>query len=82
MKEEIIQVFSDHTQIAILISLAISIIIAISGILPSVFLTAANILFFGFWEGLMISFAGEAIGAVVAFILYRKGFKKISTKKL
>lgn len=82
MKEEIIQIFADHGQVAILISLAISIIIAVSGILPSVFLTAANILFFGFWEGLLISFAGESIGAVVAFILYRKGFKKISTKKL
>lgn len=82
MKEEIIQIFSDHSQLAIFISIAISIIIAISGILPSVFLTAANILFFGFWQGLLISFAGESIGAVIAFILYRKGFKKISTKKL
>ena len=82
MKEEIIQIFSDHAQIAILISLAISIIIAISGILPSVFLTAANILFFGFWQGILISFAGESIGAIVAFVLYRKGFKKISTQKL
>ena len=40
------------------------------------FLTAANILFFGFWPGTLISFAGESLGALLAFVLYRKGFKK------
>jgi uncharacterized membrane protein YdjX (TVP38/TMEM64 family) len=82
VKETIIQLFTDHAEIAILISILISIIIAVAGILPSVFLTAANILFFGFWNGLLISFIGESIGAVIAFVLYRKGFKKISTRKL
>ena len=51
--------------------------IAVVGILPSVFITAANILFFGFWNGTFISFFGEAIGAGIAFLLYRKGFKKM-----
>jgi uncharacterized membrane protein YdjX (TVP38/TMEM64 family) len=46
------------------------------GVLPSVFLTAANILFFGFWNGTFISVTGEAIGALIAFWLYRAGFKK------
>jgi uncharacterized membrane protein YdjX (TVP38/TMEM64 family) len=49
---------------------------------PSVFVTAANILFFGFWMGTLISFIGEAIGAAIAFILYRKGFKKAVVKGL
>ena len=44
--------------------------------LPSVFLTAANILFFGFWEGALISAIGESVGALIAFLLYRVGFKK------
>lgn len=80
LKQDVLQLFSTYPQYAVLISLLISIIIAVAGVLPSVFLTAANILFFGFWQGTLISFAGEAIGALIAFILYRKGFKKsIST---
>ena len=49
---------------------------------PSVFITAANILFFGIVNGTIISFLGEAIGAAIAFSLYRKGFKKIMAKSL
>lgn len=37
---------------------------------------------FGFWKGTFLSFAGEAIGAVVSFVLYRKGFRKLSETKL
>lgn len=76
MQTNLLQLFKDHPQLAILISIGISIIIAVIGVLPSVFVTAANILFFGFWGGTAISFAGEAIGAGIAFLLYRKGFKK------
>ena len=46
------------------------------------FITAANIIFFGFWKGTLISFLGEAIGAAVAFLLYRKGFKKLTQQSL
>ena len=67
---------------AILISLGISILVAILGLVPSVFITAANIIFFGFWPGTFISFAGEALGAFIAFILYRKGFKKTAHHQL
>ncbi len=52
------------------------------GVFPSVFVTAANILFFGFWNGTFISFLGEAIGAGIAFVLYRRGFKKKIEKGL
>jgi uncharacterized membrane protein YdjX (TVP38/TMEM64 family) len=54
--------------------------IAISGILPSAFLTAANITILGFKAGLLVSIAGEALGAIVAFILYRKGMKKLTNE--
>ncbi|CAN5558301.1 VTT domain-containing protein [soil metagenome] len=67
---------NEHPGLALLISLGVSIAIAVAGVLPSVFITAANIIFFGFWEGTLISFLGEALGAGVAFLLYRKGFKK------
>ncbi|EDL66463.1 TVP38/TMEM64 family protein [Bacillus sp. SG-1] len=61
---------------AILFSILLNIIISILGIIPSAFLTAANIKLFGFEYGLMISFIGEVLGAIVSFILYRKGIQK------
>jgi uncharacterized membrane protein YdjX (TVP38/TMEM64 family) len=82
MKEGLIQLFNQYPQAAILVSLLASILVAILGVLPSVFITAANILFFGFWPGTLISFLGEALGALIAFLLYRKGFKKTLTKQL
>jgi len=63
-------------------SLLLSIVVAVLGLVPSFFITAANILFFGFWQGTAISFAGEALGAAVSFLLYRKGFRKTSQKSL
>lgn len=56
----------------------VSIVVAVLGLVPSVFITAANLLFFGFWNGTLLSFLGETIGAAVAFFLYRNGFKKTS----
>ncbi|AKM18972.1 SNARE associated Golgi protein [Geobacillus sp. 12AMOR1] len=40
--------------------------------------SAANLTVFGFWPGFWVSFAGEAIGAVVSFVLYRKGLRRWS----
>ena len=76
MQEQVIRWFNDYPQLALAISLLLSVGVAIVGVLPSVFITAANILFFGFWPGTLVSFAGEAVGAAVAFVLYRFGFKK------
>ncbi len=82
MREQLLDIFGQYPQAAILISLLVSIVVAVLGIVPSVFITAANILFFGFWPGMLISFSGEAIGAIIAFLLYRYGFKKNSRKSL
>ncbi|HYO21817.1 MAG TPA: VTT domain-containing protein [Flavisolibacter sp.] len=76
MKEALLTFFHDYPNLALISSLLISVLIAVLGVVPSFFVTAANILFFGFWQGILVSFLGEAIGAVVAFYLYRKGFKK------
>ncbi|MEG0297046.1 MAG: VTT domain-containing protein [Clostridium sp.] len=72
----IVVLFNEYHNIAIFISLIISIIIALSGVIPSVFVTGANILFFGPLYGFLISLLGETIGAYITFIVYRKGFKK------
>ncbi len=82
MVDSLLRLFNEHQDLAIVISICISIIIALLGVVPSVFITAANILFFGFWNGFFISFLGEAIGAGIAFVLYRKGFKKPVNKQL
>lgn len=82
MKDALLQLFERHTELALLISLSLSIIVALLGVIPSLFITAANILFFGFWQGTVISFLGEALGAAISFLLYRKGFKEVSQDKL
>lgn len=76
MINSLLHFFEQYPQLAAASSICISIIVAVAGILPSVFVTAANILFFGFWEGTLVSFIGEAAGAAIAFLLYRKGFRK------
>ncbi|WP_226536565.1 TVP38/TMEM64 family protein [Fictibacillus halophilus] len=82
MSETLLTFFKEYREWAIPVSILLNVIIAILGIVPSVFLTAANLLFFGFWNGTLISFIGEAAGAAISFLLYRKGFKKVSRQKL
>jgi len=82
MKEAVLHLFEQYPETAVAISLFLSILVAVAGVVPSFFITAANILFFGFWPGTVISFLGEALGAVLAFLLYRKGFKKNTNHRL
>src|SRR5215213_6794143 len=82
MKEAVLHLFEQYPETAVAISLFLSILVAVAGVVPSFFITAANILFFGFWPGTVISFLGEALGAVLAFLLYRKGFKKNTNHQL
>jgi uncharacterized membrane protein YdjX (TVP38/TMEM64 family) len=63
-----------------LLSILANVIIALSGVLPSAFLTAANIALFDFQMGLFISIIGEAVGAIVSFFFYRKGLIKFSNR--
>lgn len=71
-----VQILNNYEHFAIIISLVISIIIALLGVLPSIFVTGANIIFFGPINGFFISLIGEVIGGVITFYLYRLGFKK------
>lgn len=73
--DQVLNLFEKYPEVAIGLSLLFSIIIAIAGIIPSVFITAANIIFFGVIYGTILSLFGEIIGAWISFILYRKGFK-------
>ena len=82
MQDTLLQLFKEHPQLAIIISVFISIVIAVLGVLPSVFITATNIVFFCFINGTLISFIGGSLAAAIAFILYRKGFRRVTTPKL
>lgn len=62
--------------LAVLISVLVNIVISIVGVIPSAFLTAINVTVFGFWGGFSVSLIGEIAGSLVAFWLYRKGFRK------
>ena len=82
MKEQLIELLGTYPVAGVFISIALNILISVLGVVPSVFLTAANLIVFGFWKGTLISFTGEALGAAVAFLLYRKGFQKMAEQKL
>ncbi len=82
MQEQILDFFQQYPNIAFFTSILISVLIALLGVVPSIFITGANILFFGFWEGTAISFLGEVFGALISFWLYRRGFNKTLQSKL
>lgn len=77
MEEQLVYYFKEHQSQAVFISVIMNIVIAILGLIPSFFITAANIAFFGFWKGTLISFIGEALGAAISFMIYRKGLHQV-----
>jgi len=76
MGELLFQILEQAGIYAVFVSLIVNILVSIIGVLPSVFITASNLLFFGLYFGLLVSIIGEAIGAIISFMLYRKGLKK------
>lgn len=72
----IIQIFNEFREGAFALSLAISIIVSLLGVVPSIFITGANIVFFGPLGGFLISLLGETIGGYITFKVYRMGLKK------
>lgn len=74
--DNFVHILNSYSYIAIPISLLVSIVIALLGVIPSFFVTGANIVFFGPINGFLISLLGEVIGGVITFYLYRFGFKK------
>lgn len=77
----VLRLLSEYSQYAIIISILISIIIAILGLVPSVFVTGANLVFFGPFLGFIVSLAGETIGNYISFKLYKKGLKESIEKR-
>lgn len=65
----------------IVVSIGLNSLIAVSGVLPSAFLTAINVSMLGFGPGVLVSILGEAIGAVLSFWLYRTALHRYSSPK-
>lgn len=63
----------------IVISILLNALIAVAGVLPSAFLTALNVQLLGFGPGVTVSIIGEAAGAVLSFILYRKALHRYTS---
>ncbi|MET3695733.1 uncharacterized membrane protein YdjX (TVP38/TMEM64 family) [Bacillus oleivorans] len=82
MADLIQSLFDQNPDLAFFLSVGINIIISSLAVIPSVFLTAANIIFFGFWEGTLISLIGELFGALFSFWLYRKSGRNLANRKL
>ena len=72
----VLEILKNSSSMAIPISLFISVCISLVGVLPSIFVTGANIAFFGPINGFLISLLGETLGAYITFTIYRLGFKK------
>lgn len=82
MSETIHSFLIDHQTMAIPLSILFNILISLAAFIPSVFLTAINISLFGVTTGTVISIAGEALGAIISFYLYRLGFQKAAHKNI
>jgi uncharacterized membrane protein YdjX (TVP38/TMEM64 family) len=81
-QEQFLALLEQYKEYALFISIILNIIIAVIGVLPSFFITAANLVFFGPVVGFIISVIGEVVGAIIAFCIYRKGLQKVSRKQL
>ena len=82
MKETLLAFFEQYPNLAVVTGFTVAFFVSLVGIIPSFFIAAANVLFFGFAEGIGITFLGENAGSALAFYLYRKGLKKDVGPKL
>jgi uncharacterized membrane protein YdjX (TVP38/TMEM64 family) len=82
MTEVIEKLLTSSGPFAIIVSIILNIVLSVAGVIPSVFITAGNITFFGINTGLIISYIGECVGAAFSFWLYRKGIKTLNPSML
>lgn len=66
---------------AVLVSIALSTLLTFGLIIPFVLISAANGMVFGLGWGTVVSWAGEVIGATIAFSVYRYCFRPSIIKR-
>jgi uncharacterized membrane protein YdjX (TVP38/TMEM64 family) len=69
--EEIVEYLRSFGAWTALMSILVNIIINLSGVLPTVIISGANGILFGLPLGIAISWIGECLGTVIAFVLWR-----------
>ncbi len=62
------------------VSIIINIIINLSGILPTVLISGANAVVFGLGGGIVVSWLGECLGTIIAFLLWRSLLQKAARR--
>ena len=79
--QRLIEWFTLAPEWAVLLSISISLVIHLVGLIPSVFITTANVFVWGpLWGGLL-SLLGEVLGSWIAFLIYRLGVQAIDHNK-
>lgn len=78
--DTLLQWLKTYPDLAWMISIAVNVGVALLGLVPSVFVTAANIAMWGFASGTALSLVGESLGAVLAFYVYRLGWKRAAPR--
>ncbi|MCY1692119.1 VTT domain-containing protein [Exiguobacterium sp. SL14] len=71
MEQQVVQVFELFGPFAPFMSVLVGIVVSVVGVLPSTFVTVANLVYFGLWMGTLLSFVGEVLGAGCAFLLWK-----------
>lgn len=66
--------------VQLLAMIAFNLLIGAIGFIPSFFMTALNISFYGLSAGLLLSLIGEVFGVWIGFHLYRFGFAKMKAE--
>ena len=63
--------------LAVAVSLSLSVMVSVVGIIPPVFLSTTNAVVYGLGPGFLISLCGETIGAAVTYLVYRSLINKV-----
>ena len=63
---------------AVLVSVLLDVLVNVSGVLPSIFISTANALVFGLFWGFILSWLSEVIGVVISFLLMRLMFRDLA----
>ena len=63
---------------AVLVSILLDVLVNVSGVLPSIFISTANALVFGLFWGFILSWLSEVIGVVISFLLMRLMFRDLA----
>ncbi len=77
MEETWVNIMLELGMWAIPLNLLVNSLLNLIGFIPSVFITTTNVLLWGPLWGGILSWLGEILGAVAAFILYGKGLRTI-----